>query len=277
MEGKMAENQSTRVNDNKNTITASPNKPSKKKGMGLFSYLFPILLAISIIFGIWAYFIKTDKFGLGESMRPTLINIPVIKNILPASPDPESPLYMSQDELIAKYKEYRAKVKELSKKIEDQKKVITDLEKYKDNQVQIDKQRAINVEETKRIGTERKQLQADKLKFANDIKNKDKKGFTDYFEKLDKDVAQQLYEKVMKENQVDAQVSNYVKTFEGMEPAKAAKVLENMGYSNMDLVANIIKVMKKQAVSQIIVNMDPLFAANLEDRIAVEYPIYPSL
>ena len=276
----MAANQSTRINDNntkqQSIAPESSNKPSKKKDPGLFSILIPILLAVSIIFGIWAYFIKTNKFGLGESVRPILKNVPVIRNVLPLSPDPEAATNLSQDELMAKYEEFRVEVKELGKKNDEQKKEIAGLQVYKDNAVKIDEQKALNLEEIKKIAAEKKQLKADKFKFANDIKNKDKKGFTDYFEKLDKDVAEQLYEKVMKENQIDAQVKNYVKTFEGMEPAKAAKVLENMGYSNMDLVANIIKIMKMQAASQIIVNMDPLFAANLEDRIAVEYPIYPS-
>lgn len=280
----MAADQTTKENvENKEKVNQESSKSrdgnKKKKSPGLFSFLFPVLLATSIIFGVWVYFIKANKFGLGERYRENLKNIPVVRMILPPSPDPEAAEYMSDDQLVQKYEEYRKQNKEYQKKIEEQKKTIADLQKYKDNEQTMrgnnETQKAFLDNEKAKIDKERKQLQADKLKFALDVKNADKKGFAEYFEKMDKEIAKQVYEKVLKENKVSDEVKNYVKTFELMEPASAAKVLESMGVGNMDLVANITKLMKKQAAAEIMANMDPVFASNLADMMAVEYPIYP--
>jgi len=280
----MATDQTTKEKiDTKEKDSQEKSKPrdgkDKNKSPGFFTFLFPILLATTIIFGVWAYFIKSNKFGLGEKYRPVLKNIPIVNIVLPPNPDPEAAEYMSADQLAQKYEELRNKNKEYLKKIEEQKKTITDLQKYKDNESTM-RTGNLNLKssleaEKKKVDNERKQLQNDKLKFALDVKNADKKGFTEYFEKTDKDIAAKVYEKVLQENKVSADVSNYVKTFELMEPASAASVLEGMGVSNLDLVANIIKQMKKQSAAEVMSNMDPVFAANLSDRIAVDYPIYP--
>ena len=284
MEDKMAADQTTKEKlDTKERSAQEQSKSrdgdKKKKSPGLFSFLFPILLVTAIIFGVWAYFIKSNKFGLGEKYRESLKNIPIINMVLPPNPDPEAAEYMSDDQLIQKYEEYRKKNKEYLKNIEEQKKTIDDLKKYKDSEQTMRSSnqtlRSFLEAEKKRIDSERKQLQSNKLKFAIDVKNADKKGFADYFEKMDKETAAQVYEKVLKENKVSADVTNYVKTFELMDPASASKVLESMGVSNLDLVANIIKLMKKQSAAEIMANMDPVFASNLSDRIAVDYPIYP--
>jgi len=280
----MAEEQTAKGNrDTKEKDSQEKNEPrdgnKKKKSPGLFSFLFPILLATTIIFGVWAYFIKSNKFGLGERYRDSLKNIPVVNMVLPPNPDPEAAEYMSDEQLVQKYEEYRKNNKEYLKKIEEQKKTIADLQKYKDGEkVMISSNQTLRSfidAEKKKIDSERKQLQSEKLKFAVDVKNADKKGFTEYFEKMDKEIAAQVYEKVLKENKISDDVKNYVKTFELMEPASAAKVLESMGVSNLDLVANIIKMMKKQTAAEIMANMDSIFAANVSDRIAVDYPIYP--
>ena len=280
----MATKNTTEVNNdinenNEDGVQSKRNTKKKNKGPGFFAFLFPILLVVSIIFGVWTYFLKTNKFGLGETFRPVLKDIPLVRMVLPPNPDPESAEYMSNDELAKKYELYRKQIKELKKQTEDQKKLIAELQKYKDNEQKIKnevgQQKADNDKEKKKIEAERKQLQKDKLNFAEDLKNEDKNKFAEYFERMDKDIAKQIYEKVLKEKQVDEEVKNFVKTFEGMEPASAAKVLEHMGLGNMDLVANIMKMLKRQSASEIIANMDPVFAANLADRIAVEYPIYP--
>lgn len=278
----MAEQTTKGKNDTKEKDSQEQNKSrdgSKQKKPGLFSFLFPILLAVTIIFGIWAYFIKSNKFGLGEKYRGSLKNIPLVNMVLPPNPDPEAAEYMSDAQLAEKYEEYRKKNKEYLKKIEEQKTIIGDLQKYKDNEQSMrsgnQNLRSFLEEERKRIDSERKQLQSDKLKFAVDVKNADKKGFTEYYEKMDKETAKQVYEKVLKENQASKEVKDYIKMFETMEPASAAKVLESMGVSNLDLVANIIKLMKKQTAAEIMANMDEVFAGNVADRIAVEYPIYP--
>lgn len=280
----MADRQTSRANrtiDDREQPTNNDNKvpPKKKKKSGLFSFLFPILLVVSIIFGLWAYFIKANKFGLGERFRGSLKNIPVVRMVLPPNPDPEAAEYMSEDQLAEKYEEFRAKVKELGKQVEEQQKTIGELQKYKDNEQKMvnetSQQKASNEQEKKKIEEERKKLEQEKLKFAEQIKQQDEKGFTEYFENMDKDIAAQIYEKIMREKQVDEEVANFVKTFENMEPANAADILENMGFGNIDLVSNIMKLMKRQAAAEIMGNMDPVFAANLADRMAVEYPIYP--
>lgn len=281
----MATKQNPKVNDkasDNNQPAAKTDTLSTKSGKkkpGLFSFLLPILFATTIIFGIWGYFIKANKFGLGERFRPNLKNIPVVKMILPPSPDPEAAEYFSESQLIERYEEYRAKVKELNKQVEDHKTTIADLEKYKNNEVtmrnEVSQQKAQNEEERKKIEEERKRLQEEKLKFAEKVKNADEEGFMEFFENMDPEIAKQIYEKVLREQMISEDVKNYVKTFENMEPANAAQILENMSLGNMDLAVNILKIMKKKSAAEILANMDPNVAANIADMMAVEYPIYP--
>lgn len=266
---------SNNVKEEKQLPKNTDNEKQKKKGIGLLAFLFPILFSMLIIFGIWGYFIKTNKFNLGERLRPQLKDIPIVRMVLPPPPDPEDLDSLSWDELVAKYKSKRTEVEKLQKQIETLNKVISDLQKYKNKQEELDQQRAVLEQEKKALMAEKKRLQEDKLKFAEQVKNKDPQGFIGFFERMDKEIAQQIYEKVIREKQVNEEVKKFVNTFENMEPANAAKVLEQMGVGNIDLVANIMKLMKKQNAAEILNNMDPVFAANLADRMAVDYPIYP--
>ncbi len=275
--GRDEENSTLQSNENKVNLSTDNNRPRKKRGF--LAFLFPVLLAASIVFGVWGYFIKSNKFGLGEMFRDDLKNIPVLNRVLPPSPDPEAAEYMSDIQLAQKYEEFRQKVKEMTRQLEEQKKIIENLQSYKDNEQkmleEVSRQKTDNEKERERIEVESKKLEEEKLKFAEQIKSADEEGFVAFFENMDKDIAAQIYEKIQRERMVDKEVKDFVKTFDSMEPASAAQLLEHMGLANMDLVANIMKLMKKQVVAEVLANMDPVFAANLADRMAVEYPIYP--
>lgn len=275
----MAKNQTGAEQKNKEQTGTKAKDGKKEKKAGLFSILFPFLMVVAIICGIWSYFIRSNTFGLGEKFRPNLKNIPIINMVLPPNPDPEAAEYMSEQQLATKYEEYRKKSKDYKKQVDELNKKLKDVQRYKDSAEAIKAEnegiRAFLEKERKNILAERKVLQAEKLKFATAVKNKDKIAVAEYIEKMDAETVKAIYEQIARENAVSDQVKNYVKTFELMEPASAAALLESMGVSNMDLVANIMKLMKKQAVADIMSNMDPVFCGNLQDRIAVEYPIYP--
>jgi flagellar motility protein MotE (MotC chaperone) len=248
-------------------VVESPKKAEKAK-FSIMTLLLPLFVAAAIMGGILGYCIRTNKFDVGEILRPSLKNIPVVKMILPANPNAIDLTTLSQDELIAMINDQENKINVLNKNV-------SDLQKYKDMKNAVDAQKIENDTNKQAVAQERTQLQADKLKFATEVTKLDSAGFMQYYEKFDSGTAQKIYEKLVKQTQKNQKITNYISSFESMDSASAAKILEQMGAQNLDLVANIMNQMRKELTPEILSNMTPAFAATLADRMAIELPIYP--
>lgn len=242
---------------------------------GLLTVLLSLLIVIVVFGGAFYYVLKNNVYGLGERFRPGLERIPVIKLALPPLPeteDPDDPKHLTRKEMLDRYNAFRKDNAALQTQMEDAKKQIADLSE------EINKLNALKEEneaEKKRLEDMLKQIEAQAAKLEEDKKElsriaaeKDPKGFTEFFEKTDRETAEKLYQELVGDEVADNKIKSQSKTFEEMEPQNAANILTQMSDVDRELLIDIIRVMKPDVAAEIIENMEPAFAASLMQDVA---------
>ncbi len=247
-------------------------KDKKKKGLGENTIVKSLLiLVILMLIALPALLVKYDINGIGQKTRPLLQDIPYVQQILPPKPDPEDPTYMSRQELFDRYIIYQYEYEQAYNEVQQLKAELRKLEeiqkeyhKFAQSVEQLNQDR-IALEE------EREQLEQNKQSFYNDIKNEVPKDFRVYFETIDRETAERLYEEILKEENADKQMQAYASYYQRMEADTAARIFEEMGSAQIDLIVATIKVMNRNEASDIIAAMDMRFAARITSRLSEEY------
>jgi flagellar motility protein MotE (MotC chaperone) len=103
------------------------------------------------------------------------------------------------------------------------------------------------------------------------IASGDKDAFKTYFENMDPENSKAIYEKIIKEQQIDENVKQYAKVIENMDAGAAAAVFEQMGFDSIDKIAETLKAMSKEGASEILESMSPDFAAKVVERLGEMY------
>lgn len=242
---------------------------------GLLTVLLSLLVVLVVFGGAFYYVLKNNIYGMGESFRPSLERIPVIKLALPELPeteDPDDPRHLTQKELLERYNAYRNEKASLASQLEKMSKQIQALEEEKSKWDAI---KSANEAEKlridlmlKQIDEQTAQLEEDKKELSRIAALNDPKGFIEYFEKTDKETAEKLYQELISNEVVDQKLKAQSKTFEEMEPQNAANILTEMSSSDRELLIDIVTVMKADVAAEIIENMEPGFAAKLIQDVA---------
>lgn len=232
-----------------------------------------LVIVILLLIGLPVLLIKFDVRGIGEKTRPLIEDIPYVQNILPPIPDPEDPQYMNKGELTKRYLTYKEDYEKLSKEAEQLKQELQDITDIRQNYQKFLEDQKNLEEKEKTLQQESQQLEQDRENFFNDIKDEKKTDFKEYYEKIEKEKAQELYEAILTEEKTDQQVKSYVSYYEKMEAENAAKIFDEMGSSKLDLIVSIVKAMNKEKAAEILSSMDVSLAARIADRLSKEYPM----
>ncbi len=249
---------------------------SDKKGEsdGLMHGLLTVLLSLLIVFvvfgGAFYYVLRNNLYGLGEQFRPGLERIPVIKLALPPLPeteDPDDPKHLTQKELIERYNAYRNDYAALKAQLEEVQKQILTLEDERsqwNTSLEETEAQKLHVEGIlEQIQTESAKLKEEKEEFSRIVAEQDPEIFIEFFEKIDKETAERLYQELITDEVVDQKLKATSKTLEEMDAKKAASILTEMSNDDRELLIDIIRVMKPDAAAEIIENMEAGFAAAL--------------
>ena len=171
-----------------------------------------------------------------------------------------------------KYNEFRSDKADLTLRLEEANRRIMELEGEKEQLSSLkDEAEAVKLENEKlleRIEQERAQLQKEKEEVAQIIANGNPEGLKDYFNRIDPETAQKIYTEIIKQEAADQQVKKMAKTYAEMEPANAAAVLTELKDRDIELVLDIISLMKADESAEIMENMDPELAAELIKKLA---------
>lgn len=208
-----------------------------ESGGGKLVVALATIIIIAIWLGILALLIRLDVGGFGSTvLYPILKDVPYVNKILPevfvedSGIDPAYP-YKNLDEAIARIKELESQLagekktgKNKSAKVEELQAQVRKLEKYRDNAVELEKQ---------------KQQFYDEVVFADQAPAIAE--YQKYYEMIAPDNAEVLYKKVVEQQQYDAQVEDFIKTYSasGMKPKDAAAIFEAMP-DNLQLVKRIL-------------------------------------
>ena len=233
-------------------------KKEGMKGLGLLI----ILLMITTFVSTMALLIKLDVGGFGSGvLRPVFKDIPVIKEILPPPSDEEvakesdypydtlEKAINEIDALNAAIKSKDADITGLNDKVEELEKEVARLSKFEEEQTRFEEQ---------------KNKFYDEIVYGENAPDADT--YIEWYNELDAEHAEKIYKDIIESQQADAKIVALAKSYEAMEPAAAAKVLEQMK-NDMDTVALILKNMSSDAQGKVLAAMDPSFAASVTKKL----------
>lgn len=195
-----------------------------------------VLIALIIIGSSVAIF----GFNVGNIrdtyLRPGLEKIPIINNLLPPLEDEEvieTVNQISAEELM---------IEELNLKIQELNAEIVRLSQFENTQLQFKQEKEL---------------------FDQMIALEDPSAYANFYESVDPQLAQELYQQIIVKQNDDEEFLSYVKTFENMKAANATPILEELALTDMELLLMIMNGLTSEQRSNILTNMQPQQAATI--------------
>lgn len=232
----------------------------EKKGKGT-AILICVLIVVTWL-SVMALLIKCDVGGFGsEVLRPVFKDVPIIKYILPGPSDEEVAIesdypYDTLEEAIEQLEIRDAAIGSKDAEIVSLNDRIKELES--------------EVLRLKVFEEDKEKLEQEKNKFYNEIVYGDSAPDTDiyieWYNSIDAEHAEKIYREIIEADKADAEIKELAATYESMDAAKAAKILESMG-NDMDTVALIMNNMSSKARGEVLAAMTPEFAASVTKKL----------
>ena len=222
------------------------------------------IIIIVIWIAILALLIKLDVGGLGSTvMRPLIQDVPVLNAILPAesslgsnvATNVEEDPYMgfnSLDEAVAYIRQLEREMAELKNNSGNDSARVEALE------TEIDRLKTF----------EKAQVDFQRIKdefYNEDIYAENGPGleaYKKYYEYIDPEKAEALYQQVIKQVEADKEMEDYVAAYSAMKPKEAAQIFEAMT-DNLALAARILENMDSDSRGKILGAMDKDVAAKI--------------
>jgi len=104
-------------------------------------------------------------------------------------------------------------------------------------------------------------MEAQKTRYKEELKKAeellvqaDKEGFKEFYEKMNEKLAQSLYEEILKEEKANEKAKEFAQIYEKWTP-RLLQNIEELGDSQLDLVVETLRNMKKDVAAEIISEM----------------------
>lgn len=208
------------------------NQPNKKRGR-----LFKLIIAGIIFIIILSISVAILGFNVGnirdKYLRPGLERIPIINNLLPPLEEEQI-----QEQPVD---EKQQTIDSLTAEIEELNKEISRLKEFEQAQLE---------------------FKAEKEEFDKMIALNDPKAYSNFYETISPENAEELYKQAINQEVVDKEFKDYIQTFENMKKDAAATILEQLIITDMDLVITILNNLSSKKRSEILSAMDPQNAAS---------------
>lgn len=242
--------------------TGMEEKVVKKKGSWIKS-LFIVFLTFVFILLLFLLFLRMNLFGLGSMLAPTLRPFPLSDVYLPPMSetgeveiDPETgePIVKEPEETIEEVKENLNLLQTELKKKEEEADILM-------KQIQ-----SLTSEKERLAVFEKKQLEFEKERAEFDariVEAGGKQDFTHWYQTMNPDNAARLYQESMAELAVQKELDGLIKVYAEMKPKAAAKVLETMSSTRLEMVAKIIQNLDTDQAGKIMSEIDPKVGARI--------------
>ena len=228
----------------------------EKKGGGVLTFLI-VMLIIIIWLAIFALLIRMDIGGIGTALRPALKDVPLIQKILPAVSDDE--LAWENDLAYKDIIEANQRIKELEILVDK----LTIEGEDKDDEI------SALTSQIARL----KELEKEMADFEDRVYEFDRQivygenapsieEYVKWYETISPENAERIYEMAIQKEAYNATIREKAAYYEKMKASAAAEVFENMT-ADLEYVCKLLYCMKVQSVSDILAQMDPLYAAKL--------------
>lgn len=226
---------------------------------GGLSMILVTLFIVLIWIGIICILIKLDVGGLGSNvLRPIIGNVPVINKVLPSDGVTET------DDLEAYYG--YSSLADAVAQIQALELELTSAQTANGTYVQQIEELKAEVNRLKTFEDQQTEFQRIKTEFYEEVVYADngpgEDAYRKYYESMDPETAQYLYQEVVKKEAVDASVTDYAAAYAAMDPKDAAEIFNTMG-SSLELVGKILNAMNSAQRGAILGAMDPDMAAQV--------------
>lgn len=244
-------------NENPNIDSKVESKKEKKKGKqkGKKKRWVLILLLLLVALGVAVF--GFSAFGLRDDyVYPALRSLPLVGDLIPADDNAQEDEYsgLTKEQLIVQNKKLASEKKAL----EDDKANLT--KRISDNDKELTR--------LKEIEANQEQFKAEKAAFDKSIAENDTNAYKQYYESIYPENADSIYREIVQKDAVDKELKQYVQTFENMKKDAAAKVLEEMIGTDMDLVVRILNNISSEQRGAILGAMDSANAASVAKQMA---------
>lgn len=229
---------------------ARPIKSKRKK-----SFIIPIV--IIVLLALLVAVIKLDIGKISSKyIAPKIENIPIINKILPKKT--EKGLYdnHTKEQLVdiisgtqAELEVSQLRIQEQSDQINGLQSKIRDLEVFEAEYLQF--------KEEKRI-------------FDDYVGNMDKEEYVKFYQQMHPENAQEIYAQIITVQQMTKEQRKYSALISEMDETRAAKVLENLFQTDMDIILSILSNMETENASAILAEMDSKIAAVVVKQLSPE-------
>ena len=220
-----------------------------------------VILATIVFIAIWlailALIIKMDIGGFGSTvLQPILKDVPVINKILPETGeepvvDAQYP-YTTLNEAIDRIKELEVELSNTQSQSQGNSDYVAQLE--------------AEVARLREFENEQSAFEEEKTKFYKEVvfneNAPDISEYKAYYESIDPANAEVLYKQVVQQQEADAEIAEYAKTYSEMKPKQAAAIMEAM-QDNLKLVVKILENMETDSRSDILAAMNAEVAARI--------------
>ena len=237
------------------------NFEQEEKGGGKILTVLIILLIVLIWLAILALLIKFDVGGLGsEVLRPILKDVPVINRILPDVSDEKL-----AEENAYPFKNLEEAVEYIKKLEAEADKLREENDDYASRQIEMQKE----IDSLRHYEEEHEEFVKRVEAFDREVVFSDKAPSTDEYLKwyagMYPNNAANIYTELLERELIESSLEEYADYLTGMKPKGAAAILSEMP-SDIDLICKLLGCMKSSEVSDILVEMEELFAARIVNR-----------
>lgn len=231
----------------------NPDRPIKSKRKK--KYIIPVVILVIIV--LLVLFIKLDIGKISSKyIAPKIEKIPIIKNILPTSKDEGLYGHHSKDQLIDIVNGSAIELEVVQLELEDRLDRISDLEK---------KVKDLSVFEDEYL-----KFKQEKQFFDEQVATMQKEEFVRFYEQIYPETAQSVYAEIVKIQQMTKEQRKYSSLISEMDETSAAKVLENLFQTDMDIILSILSNMETESASAILTEMDSKIASIIVKQLSPE-------
>jgi flagellar motility protein MotE (MotC chaperone) len=224
------------------------------EGGGGFMTFFTTVSIVVVWLALIVLAIKLDVGGFGSNvLAPIIRDIPVIRNILPS--DTLGDIGSTTEDVST----LKARIADLEQQLQvAQSAAGAETEQITNLQAEVARLKQF---EDKQVEFERIQRSFyEEVVYAENGPGADT--FRQYYEEMNPELAESLYKQVVTEDEADAKIQDYVKTYTAMKPAQAAAIFESMT-DDMNLIAQILSAMTAEERGAILGAMNTETAARI--------------
>lgn len=214
-----------------------------------------IITVIIVIITVLVALIKFDIGKIGSKYAfPKLKNVPVVKYILPKVTVDDPYANYTKEQLINIITGSELQLKEATTTIEERNDKIVDLEKQ--------------IENLKVFESEHTKFREEKREFDELVASQNQNEFTKFYEAMYSEHAKEIYAEIVQTNQMTKKQKQYATMIAEIDETQAARVLENLTATDMDIVITILSNMDMESSAAILGQMDAQIAATVVKQLS---------